>query len=298
MKKIHRKKRRNFKSSSKSAAEKYILLAASILTVITGITGNCADTPEKQSVSAELISPIPSPLDITLSPTVSPTPTPKPLSAQDILTKARLDAQIPTTVIDTLQNALNRNPEIEPFVKYYFTAKPKATGGLKEEEKNQKNPLFIQWDKRWGYVPYGDNTIGLSGCAPTCLSMVLFSLTRDENATPDALASYSTEKGYYVHGTGTAWELMTDIPAQYPVTATEVTPSETAITEHLRTDGQLICSMGPGDFTDTGHFIVIYGIQNHAFLVNDPFSHSNSEKTWTYTELAPQINNIWAYHLK
>lgn len=32
-------------------------------------------------------------------------------------------------------------------------------------------PLFLQWDKRWGYVSFGDSIIGLSGCGPTCLSM-------------------------------------------------------------------------------------------------------------------------------
>ena len=32
-------------------------------------------------------------------------------------------------------------------------------------------PLFLQWDTRWGYVPYGDGWIGNNGCGPTSLSM-------------------------------------------------------------------------------------------------------------------------------
>lgn len=292
MKKRYIKKRRNTDVPSTKAALKFILPALCIAAAVTGASGNHSSPQESSQASAN-ITPVPS-----VTPTPAPTPTPKPLSAQDILTAARQDPTIPSALIDNLQNILNRNPETEPYVKYYFTAKPEITGGIKEKEKKQSNPLFIQWDKRWGYVPYGDNTIGLSGCAPTCLSMVLFSLTRNEAATPDALAAYSMEKGYYVPGTGTAWELMTDIPPEYAVTAATMTPSEEAMLQHLQANGQLICSMGPGDFTDTGHFIVIYGIENNEFLINDPFSHANSERTWTYQELYPQINNMWAYSLK
>jgi hypothetical protein len=36
-------------------------------------------------------------------------------------------------------------------------------------------PLFLQWDKRWGYVSFGDSIIGLSGCGPTCPDPGLFS---------------------------------------------------------------------------------------------------------------------------
>lgn len=51
-------------------------------------------------------------------------------------------------------------------------------------------PLFLQWDKRWGYVSFGDSIIGLSGCGPTCLSMAYVYFTRDLNGTPREMASY------------------------------------------------------------------------------------------------------------
>ena len=28
-------------------------------------------------------------------------------------------------------------------------------------------PKLLQWDLRWGYIPYGENDIYLTGCAPT-----------------------------------------------------------------------------------------------------------------------------------
>ena len=54
--------------------------------------------------------------------------------------------------------------------------------------------------------------------------------------------------------------------------------------------------MGPGDFTTTGHFIVLTGIgDNGDVLVNDPNSKKNSEKSWSIEKLIPQIRNLWTY---
>ena len=58
----------------------------------------------------------------------------------------------------------------------------------------------------------------------------------------------------------------------------------------------LICSMYPGDFTYTGHFIVLTGIdENGAITVNDPNSPANNKKHWSMTEILPQIRQSWGY---
>ena len=52
------------------------------------------------------------------------------------------------------------------------------------------DPLFLQWDPRWGYTEYGeDSFLGLSGCGPTCLSMVLYYLTGDKSLTKTTFTS-------------------------------------------------------------------------------------------------------------
>jgi predicted double-glycine peptidase len=55
--------------------------------------------------------------------------------------------------------------------------------------------------------------------------------------------------------------------------------------------------MGPGDFTTTGHFIVLTGYDGQGFIINDPNSEENSEKIWTYQQLKNQIKNLWAFSL-
>lgn len=195
----------------------------------------------------------------------------------------------------TMLEALEKNPEIQDFVKNYPDSKPVVQGGISDEEKAAEHPLFLQWDARWGYVSYGDDNIGLSGCGPACLSMVIFSLTRNESATPDAIAGYSMNMGYYEYGAGTSWNLMTDAAAQYGVMAEGLALSEGIMKEHLDNGHMIICSMGPGDFTTTGHFIVIYGYDQDGFLVNDPYSRIRSNRTWDYDTISGQIRGMWVY---
>lgn len=195
---------------------------------------------------------------------------------------------------EELLAALANNPEMADFVSRY-PGGTGATGGIMEFEKEQEFPLFLQWDPRWGYESYGESCIGLAGCGPTCLSMVLFYLTRDETLTPDKIAKYSMENGYYVKGSGTAWALMEDISKLYDLKVTKPRMSDRAMKSVLDDGEIIICAMGGGDFTVSGHFIVIYGYDEKGFKVNDPNCVARSRKRWTFEELETQIKNIWAY---
>lgn len=99
----------------------------------------------------------------------------------------------------------------------------KKNKGFREIVEHAENyPLFLQWDERWGYAAYGSSSIGISGCGPTCLSMVVYGLTDNAMATPDKVARYSEEQGYYIEGTGTSWDLMTTGAASFGVTGEEL----------------------------------------------------------------------------
>lgn len=205
---------------------------------------------------------------------------------------------------DKMLEALANNPEMANYVAGYpeMAKRPsedrKSGGGITEREKEQEYPLFLQWDPRWGYMEYGEySNVGLAGCGPTCLSMVLFYLLENEELTPDKIARYSMDNGYYVWGTGTAWALLEDYPALYGVNARQSGNSEELMKAALDQGRLIICSMGPGDFTAGGHFIVIYGYDKNGFHVNDPNCVARSRKQWTYEELGRQIKQIWTYGL-
>lgn len=194
-------------------------------------------------------------------------------------------------------NALCNNPEMLPFVQGYLQADKKADGILTGEECKEKIPLLLQWDTRWGYASYGRSDIGLSGCAPTCLSMVIIGLTRKTYATPDAIASFAQEQGYYLEGTGTSWSLMTEGADSFGIHGQEIRLSEGTMKEQLEEGHPVICSVGPGDFTTEGHFIVLTGVQDGKIKVNDPNCIRRS-CLWDYETLAGQIKNLWAFTKK
>lgn len=192
--------------------------------------------------------------------------------------------------------ALANNPEMADFAAGYSDGNGESTGGLTVAEKEQDFPLFLQWDPRWGYESYGNGScIGLAGCGPTCLSMALYYLTGDESLTPDAIADYSMKNGYYVDGTGTAWALMEDVPKLYGIGVTKLSAEESNIKATLDNGGVVICSVGRGDFTTSGHYILIYGYDREGFLINDPNCVARSGKRWIFSEIRWQIKNIWAY---
>lgn len=208
---------------------------------------------------------------------------------QDIFSRQE---DYPQTLLDDLE----RNPEMLDFVAGYPDAEAEVRGGITMLESMERCPLFIQWDERWGYVPYGSSNIGISGCGPTCLSMVIFSMSRDKGATPDMLAQRAMDEGYYVKDVGTAWSFMTDIVGAYGISVNQFgSLKEEAMADRMKDGDLLICAMGPGDFTDQGHFIVISGYSKDGFLVKDPFSYTNSNREWSYDILSSQIQQIWVY---
>ena len=157
-------------------------------------------------------------------------------------------------------------------------------------------PLLIQWDRRWGYALYGSSTIvAVSGCGPTCIAMVACGLTGRNDITPAKVASYSANNGFLTESRDTSWDLMTYGAEEYGITGTELGLDEAAMANQLAAGHPIIASMGPGDFTSSGHFIVLTGYANGSFTVNDPNSLVRSGETWSFERLKNQIVNLWYY---
>ena len=158
-------------------------------------------------------------------------------------------------------------------------------------------PLFFQWDKDWGYASYGNGVIGVEGCGPTCLSMVAVGLKQDPSLTPKWMADFSEENGYYLSDTGTDWNLMEYGAQQLGIHSKQIMKwSEDAVKNELELGRPMICSMGEGDFTNTGHFIVLSGIaEDGRIIVNDPNSPKNSEKLWDVWTLLNQMKAMWSF---
>lgn len=198
-----------------------------------------------------------------------------------------------------IQEALNelseKNPEASAFVDAYTGIEDyNLELDLSSEITVGTIPYLTQWDSRWGYCLYGEGLIGYTGCGPTALSMVAMGLTGDGTLTPAYIADYATRDGYCVPGDGTAWLLFSEGAEKLGLTARELPLSETTMRDELEDGHPIICVMGPGHFTETGHYIVIVSCDNEGFQVYDPNRPSNC-KTWSYDEIYGEIRNLWSY---
>jgi hypothetical protein len=187
---------------------------------------------------------------------------------------------------------LDRNPEARDFVLNY-PFRQEASYDISSFSRDTV-PLFLQWDSRWGYEKYGSDMMAITGCGPTCLAMVGYYLTGDaETYDPAAMAAFSEKYGYYATGYGSSWTLISEGAVKLGLDVTEIPLVEKRIKDNLEVGNPIICAMGAGDFTSSGHYIVLVGLKDGKFIVNDPNSPENSEKLWSYEQIQGQIRNLW-----
>lgn len=195
---------------------------------------------------------------------------------------------------EEIVNMFVRNEETKDFVlSYPKEHNKKHSVNMKEFENCETVPLFMQWDKRWGYIEYSGNVAGLTGCGPVCLSMAAYYLTKDSNMSPDKIIKFATENGYASIGNGSLWTLISEGGEKLGLEVTELPLDKNRIVKALQAGNPVILVMGPGHFTTTGHFIVLTGYEDGKFSVNDPNSYKNSDRSWTYEEIKSEIKNIW-----
>lgn len=215
------------------------------------------------------------------------------LAKQESSAKAILEH--PEDYPDELLTVLKKNTEALDFVLAYPKHKEDTPADTIGTIEPGVIPHLLQWDIRWGYEHYGDGMLAATGCGPTCLSMVVCGLTGDTSATPNLIASYAEDNGYYVTGSGTSWDMMTKGASAFGVIGRELSLDELSVLYALEAGHPIICSMRPGDFTKGGHFIVLTGIKDGKIKVNDPNSILRSETLWDYGTLAGQIKNLWVF---
>lgn len=189
-------------------------------------------------------------------------------------------------------------PETREFILNYPLLKDlDHVADISWADRSSGIPLFLQWDSRWGYTPYGKTVGGISGCGPTCLSMVAYYLTGDTKYTPTYMMNFATEDGHVGQSGGTQWTLFSRGAVNLGFAVEELPLSESILVNRLEQGIPVVINVGPGDFTQYGHYIVLSGYENGYIKVNDPNSRVNSEKQWTYAQIEDQIKNLWAISL-
>ena len=157
-------------------------------------------------------------------------------------------------------------------------------------------PYLYQIDDAWANTNYAGSTIEKAGCGPTALSMVYIELTGKRDLGPKKMARWS-EGHDYVEAGATRWTLMSE-GAQYLGLRVEELEGNSVqeVEERLDANQPVICIMGPGDFTDSGHFIVLWKNKGQDTVeIRDPNSPTNSRKYWELSLILSQCRCLWAY---
>lgn len=194
--------------------------------------------------------------------------------------------------------AYTKSPEAREFIMSIPLEKDKThVADISGFDRTQGVPLYMQWDPMWAYHEYAYDLGGVTGCGPTCLSMVAYYLTGNTEYTPSYMMDLSTRENCVGETGGTEWILFSRASAKVGLKAEELPLYDGILIKRVQAGCPVVINVGPGDFTTTGHYVVIVGYADGYFKINDPNSVANSEKQWTYEQLEPQINNLWAFTL-
>ena len=191
-----------------------------------------------------------------------------------------------------------KDPEALDYVADFPNRYPASSGTAYSDTVARGSvPDLKQWDQRWGYVEYCGAAIGSTGCCPTSLSMVYMALTGKADKTPADMAALATADGYAVDGEGTIGEFLVDDAGKLGLACEEFSPSAESLVRYLKNGFVVIVNVGPGDFTDSGHFFVARGVASDGSIqINDPYSSVNTAKTWDANSIANQSIMMYAFH--
>lgn len=163
---------------------------------------------------------------------------------------------------------------------------------------------YMQTDSKWSWMPYqvkGESaTIRTSGCGITCAAMVIASLT-DSKVTPVDTAKWSLAHGYKAYRQGTYYSYFTPQLAEYGIECNQVNGASVyhgssgakSINEKTRAavknGNWMICAMGKGDWTRSGHFVLWYGMDGEYALIMDPNSKKVSRRKAAVSHFQYQV---------
>jgi hypothetical protein len=130
------------------------------------------------------------------------------------------------------------------------------------------------------------------GCGPTTVAMIANSFSHGGVAvTPQDVAEWAWEnKLYQLHG-GSFHSLIPEGLAHYGMQVESVTDRSAKNVRELLDDGHiLVALMGKGQFSDSGHFVVLAeNAPNGGVMLADPFNFTNCEKTWDLKDILTEL---------
>ena len=173
---------------------------------------------------------------------------------------------------------------------------------------NKQPVYYLQTDARWknkDYSAKGESkprTIGTSGCGPTCAAMLIETLT-GKTYTPADAAAWALKHGYKAPNQGTYYAYFAPQFKAFGIDCQQLNwkslygkPSDATHTKAfdlLKKGYYLIAVMGPGTWTTSGHFVVVWW-EDGKVRINDPNSKAANRTAGALATFKKQVKYYWA----
>ena len=165
---------------------------------------------------------------------------------------------------------------------------------------------YLQTDPRWNNVSYSaggeTTTIGASGCGPTAMAMVLATWA-DPAVTPKTECAWALAHGYKAPRQGTYYSYFVPAAARYGLTCVRLNTASlygngaSSVHETARravTGGDLVIAcMGRGNWTRSGHYVLVWGFDGDRVLINDPASTRADRVRGDWALFRSQVKYYW-----
>ena len=170
---------------------------------------------------------------------------------------------------------------------------------------NKKPVSYLQTDSRWAKKPYrvpGENsTIGSAGCGPTCAAMVISTLT-GKTVTPVDACDWSMKHGYKALNQGTYYSYFGPQLKAYGIQCKQMLgsrilnqpqhPIHEQVKQYLSQGYYVIALMGPGTWTKSGHFVLVWDWDSKV-RINDPASTRSERLNGDPDTFRREVRNYW-----
>ena len=165
--------------------------------------------------------------------------------------------------------------------------------------RSEKPKDFKQFDARWAkkmYSSRGDKrqTMKKAGCAPTAAADVVWELAGRE-ATPYDLAELFVKNKYRVDGSGTKPGCFKWTAKRFGLAFRRVYKLK-GVVNALEAEGLVVAHMGPGYWTRSGHYIVLWAYRDGYLYACDP--GSRTRKKQAADKLIAQAKGFYAFGKK
>jgi len=177
---------------------------------------------------------------------------------------------------------------------------PQTWGAMLSSPAQYSGPepvYYSQVDPRWRSVMFSNHnnpkqTIGASGCGPTSMSMIL-ATWRDRAITPVQVCQMALQGGFRTYNSGTAWSFFPWVAQKFGLKFKQTGNTDEVI-KAIQSGALVVASMGPGYFTRSGHFIMLWAIQSGMILCHDPANIQRNRAVFaTFKREAAQYFCFW-----